>query len=301
VKLETVIAVLGLNIAACASVSASVTEMPLELDANGHIRVPVTVAGEGPYDFILDTAASSTAVMRPLVEELGWQPLEGEGATVNGTAGAAQIDLFQPVQLGVGSAVNFTPEILPSLNALEITGAPFYGILGSDFFEMFAVEIDAPGQSLRLTEGSSAALIGDGGFASTEMYEIVDGIWALDVMVGDQQITALLDTGARGSVMNRAAAEALGIDLPPSAESNGEEITGAAGHAVRGIGLQVDRISAGDRVWENEQVLVSDLHVFDVLGIADQPAMIFASDLLFQGRLVIDYGRGRIFLGQPEL
>jgi len=279
-----------------------IVEIDLNLDANGHLRVPVDVGEAGTFDFILDTAASRTGVMQPLVRELDWQPLEGEGATVNGIAGATQIEMYAPQNLTIGGELPFRSQDLPALGELAIHGDPFYGILGSDFFENFAVEIDATGERLRFTGHGSEGLTDGGNFSNAALTEHeVGGIWMLEVMVGDVPVAALLDTGARGSVMNRAAAEALGVQLPPAPPiGEGEDITGAAGHHQAGIGLQIGEISIGDRTWENVQVVVSDVHVFDVLEMQDRPAMILASDLLFDGRLVVDYADGRVYIENVE-
>lgn len=297
-KLKFLLAAAGLALAACGGqpTIAAVTEIPMELDANGHMRVPVAVGDEGTYDFILDTAASRTSVMDNLVQELGWQPLEGEAAVVNGSSGQASIRLYEPVPLGIGEDVAFTPDLLPALNPLSIPGDPFYGILGSNFFEAYAVEFDTASARLGFTsDGAAALLAGDTEkFAEVPIRPVLQGLWAMDVDIEGVTVTALIDTGARNSMMNRAAAGALGIDLPETAVA--QPISGASGHQMSGIALQLDVIAVGAREWHGQQVLVSDLHVFDVLGLQDQPAMIFASDMLFDGRLIIDYANNRAFV-----
>jgi len=303
-------AVSALVLAACmgpfsaASSLASITEMELELDANGHLRVPVGVGDAGTFDFILDTAASRTGVMQPLVQELNWQPREGERVIANGIAGATEIDMYAAQDLAIGNELVYRSQELPGMGDLTIPGDPFYGILGSDFFENYVVEIDAPGELIRFSETEASSLIGSAAndFSSAEISEIPEmGIWQLQVMIGEMPVTALLDTGARGSLMNRAAAEALGVDLPPPpAPGEGEDISGAAGHHQQGIGLQIGEISVGTRTWENVQLLVSDVHVFDVIGLGDVPAMILGSDLLFDGRLVVDYADGRVYIENAE-
>lgn len=103
--------------------------------------------------------------------------------------------------------------------------------------------------------------------------------------------------GARASIMNRATAEALGVQLPelPAAE----DIRGATGHSMPAIALQVGHIEVGSREWRDVQVAVADLHVFDVLERAGQPTMILGSDLLFEGRLVVDYENASVLIELP--
>jgi len=298
VKISIALAAAGLMFAACgghASI-ASVTEIPMERDINGHMRVPVDVGDAGTYDFILDTAASRTAVMDNLVQELGWRPLEGEDGVLNGSSGQASIDLYAPVALGIGDGVVFTPDLLPALNPLDIPGDPFFGILGSNFFGAYAVEFDPAAQVLRFTGDGAAAFLGGGDsrFAEVSIQPAAAGLWSTTLVVNGVDVAAVIDTGARHSMMNRAAASALGIELPEGAAL--EPISGASGHQTSGIALQVDAIAAGERVWNGQQVLVSDLHVFDVLGLHDRPAMIFASDMLLDGRLIVDYANDRAFI-----
>ena len=114
-------------------------------------------------------------------------------------------------------------------------------------------------------------------------------------------VTALLDTGARQTMMNRAAAEALGINLPPAPAPGQEDlIEGASGHSMQGIMLMVGRIAVGEREWRNTRGSVADLHVFDVLERSDQPTMILASDLLLEGRLVVSYADAEVLIELPN-
>ena len=297
-------AIAALVLAACGSAPgiASVAEFEMELDANGHIRVPVMVGNEGTFDFILDTAASRTVVMSTLVEELAWVPLQDDRAVVSGTTGQVDVRLYEPVPLSLGQGISFTPEYLPGLNPLSIEGDPFYGILGSNLFEAYVVEFDAPGERLRFA-GSATELTGHRArqFATADLTEIVEGIWSIEVMVGEVPVLALLDAGARQSMMNRAAAEALGITLPPTpAPGQGDRIAGASGHTMQGVMLQIGYIAVGEREWREALVSVADLHVFDVIGRADQPTMILASDLLFDGRLVVNYADAEVLVEIPN-
>ena len=51
-----------------------------------------------------------------------------------------------------------------------------------------------------------------------------------------------------------------------------------------------------DLTWHNRTIDVADLHVFNQLMLADKPAMIFGSDLLFEYDLVVDYSNKCIWM-----
>ena len=283
-------------VASQAAVAQALT-LPLELDANGHLRVPVTFENGESYDFILDTAASRTGITQSLVAALGLKPImDGEKAVVHGTTGQRKIDMYAPMTVKVGGVIAYETPSLPALGHLNIQGKPFYGILGSDFFEQYVVEIDAIGGRLVLSTGSGKDLAGDGDFAAVSIRRHPGGVWMLDTMIGGVKITAFLDTGARHSVLNPATAEALGIDLPQTFENGSQKIHGASGHDAQGIALKLEAVKAGDRTWKNPRVTVADIHIFKALRLSDEPAMILGSDLLYDGRLIVDYGARTVYL-----
>lgn len=263
--------------------------LALEIDANGHLRVPVTMENGESYDFILDTAASRTSLMQALVDELGLQPDAENSGTLYGTTGSSQIAMYPPMRIKVGGELEYQTPPLPALGDLHIPNEPFYGILGSDFFEEFVVEIDAVGGRLVLGSENPLSSTEQDSFGVAEIRPHAEGIWVLDTQVGDVEVTAILDTGARNSILNVAAATAMGVQLPESFADGSEEINGATGHSARGIALQLGSLQAGDREWLNPHVAVADIPIFDTLGLGSEPAMMLASDLLLRGRLVVDY------------
>ena len=279
---------------------ADTITLPLELDSNGHLRVPVLMEDGATYDFILDTAASRTGLMQPLVEALGLKPDVDSAGVLNGTTGAAQITLYAPTTMMIGGVLEYRSPPLPGLGSLNIPGEPFYGILGTDFFEHYVVEIDAIGKQLVLSTANHLSSKEMEAFSIVPIRPMDEGLWMLDARIGGVVLPAILDTGARNTMLNPAGAEALGVQLPASFEQGQEKISGATGHSARGIGLQVGSLSVGDRQWSSATVLVSDLHVFSMLGLSRAPALILASDLLFQGRLLIDYEAGELYLEKPR-
>lgn len=282
-------------LAASLSKAESIT-LPLEIDANGHLRVPVTMENGQSYDFILDTAASRTSLMKALVDELGLQPDADNSGVLHGTTGSRDISLYPPMKIKVGDAVEYQTQLLPALGDLHIPDEPFYGILGSDFFEEFVIEIDAVGGRLVLG-GENPIDAGDQDkFTVAEIRPHIEGIWVLNTYVGDVEVTAILDTGARTSILNVPAAEALGVELPDSFVNGSEEINGATGYSARGIALQLGSLRAGAREWLSPHVGVADIPIFETLGLNEGPAMLLASDLLLQGRLVVDYKHRLVYL-----
>lgn len=115
------------------------------------VVVPVFVNQKGPYDFALDTGASSTLISLELATEFGLakekisQPTAGGG---NGTVSRVQLS-----SLAVGAArqeklAAAASDFLTQLNA-EL-GSKLQGIVGYDFLRHYRVTLDYPRGALTL-------------------------------------------------------------------------------------------------------------------------------------------------------
>ncbi|PIE89901.1 MAG: hypothetical protein CR997_08780 [Acidobacteria bacterium] len=113
------------------------------------IVVAVTINGSGPYDFILDTGASTTIISPSLVGRLHIEvdeeniPLVGlSGKNVTGKR--VKLDTISLGDLSVEKLVCTSFEVT-TLRQKEI-----HGLLGQDFLNYFVVEIDSSSQRITL-------------------------------------------------------------------------------------------------------------------------------------------------------
>lgn len=98
--------------------------------------VPVTISGQGPYLFALDTGASSTVLDTTIADELGL-PRTGEQREVSGVIGQQRVEMVQVEQWRLGDV---------ELDAMDIAlldlpapsqGEGLQGLLGSDVLSGF--------------------------------------------------------------------------------------------------------------------------------------------------------------------
>ncbi|MBC6463490.1 clan AA aspartic protease [Actinomadura sp. HBU206391] len=110
------------------------------------VFVQVMVNGRGPFDFILDTGASSSSVDRSLVQQLQL-PLTGATAYVQGIAGEA----FAPVVRVRGWTLGGQALRARAMPVFELGDSRVAGLLGSDELRRFgAVTVDYRRQRLIL-------------------------------------------------------------------------------------------------------------------------------------------------------
>ena len=104
---------------------------------NTVVVVPVKVAGRGPYDFVLDTGASTSALDKVLVRKLHLRRT-GENAEVTGVTGSSLLPVVRVPSWSVGGQ-SLVGHELPMIDL----GGGYAGLLGSDELRRFgAVRID---------------------------------------------------------------------------------------------------------------------------------------------------------------
>lgn len=114
--------------------------------------VPVSISGQGPFLFALDTGASSTVVSRDVARALGL-PATGEQRRITGVVGAETEPVVRVDDWSMGQ-VQLQPLDVVAINLPSPDGTGLQGLLGSDVLSRFGqVVIDYDAQQLRIPRG----------------------------------------------------------------------------------------------------------------------------------------------------
>ncbi len=142
------------------SAPAGTTTVDLQVLQQGSATlalVPVTIGGEGPFPFVLDTGASSSAVNSDLARQLGLEPTGGS-ADVSGVTGTQQVQLVTVPSWAVGDASLPARPVgaidFPTPGGDEGGGtSEIAGLLGSDVLSTFgSITVDYAAGELRFTQ-----------------------------------------------------------------------------------------------------------------------------------------------------
>lgn len=141
--------------------SKVVARIPFELNGSG-IYLQLRVNGSKPLWFALDTGAAGSVINKATAEALGLK-MEGSNETT-GAGGQVPSSSVKGVTFDIGSAqlkdLNATTIALTSME--NATGHTMDGILGSELFRRFVVEIDYENQALNLYEPAGFVYEGRG-------------------------------------------------------------------------------------------------------------------------------------------
>ncbi len=263
---------------------------PTRTDRLGRVVAPVTVNGQGPFRFIVDTGANRSVVSDDLAARLGLTPY-GSG-NVHSVHGVSVAPLVNVDRLQYGD-VSLNAAALPMLSGRVLAGE--HGLLGVDGmsnrrlrmdFERNCIEIVLSRDARRLRGWS--AIRGDMRFGHLVVVRgSINGI----------RVRLMLDTGSDSSLANLALRDAFNARLRQRPRDEAT-IAYTAGSTVRlEDAILISRMRVGELEVRNVTAYVGDYHIFQIWDLTSEPALLIGMDVLSQARgLAIDYGRGTVYL-----
>lgn len=285
-RLLLVLALMG---SVCAGARADV---PMVVAASGHTTVPVSLNGAEPVQFVMDTGASDTVLYQGLADQL--KLTLGANAALQGQTGSADLPtaMMPPLMVDGRAKAPFETVILPP----RADGVPLAGILGVDVMGAYVVDIDYRGGRFALRDpGIDIARLLRPGAKAIKARQAENGFLYLPVTVGGATGVAVLDTGARRSIVNWRFAQAAGIDPARNNLAPDGVVQGATNNPVAAKRGVLGPVELAGTVRRDFSLRVGDLPIFKVFELDQEPAMILGIDLLESGRIIVDYPTGTVW------
>ncbi len=286
---------------ACATVldqDGALALAPYSVRDNGRIVVDVSVNGDGPFKFALDTGASISVIHDGLRKQLALQPAPGKTVIIHGIVTSGQFPILSVGRIAVGHEVWADPRIA-SMPGKTPASRDIDGILGVDFLQRYAVGFSTRDGVIRLYPPELVASRSYRGWTSVPLKPEYIGesgaaVYLFDIDIGEQKIPALFDLGAGLNVVNWAAARSLG--LSPADLTRGEPLSGAIDTTELVGRFRADKVKTGRVRWRDEEFSVAELEVFDTLIDGDGPYAILGAGLFKRHDFIIDFARERLLV-----
>lgn len=286
-----------------------VTEIPYRYDYDGWITVSVQVNGQGPYDFIVDSAATLSVVFENLASEQTFPFVDDEPKRILGLIEADNLPprFIGDLEIGGQQLSNLTSVVVPEWPAPRETP---HGVLGLDFLTRYAVEIDPGDLTIRLYRNGRPAVTRNRGWSRTHLRprlfnEEAKPLHFIEAQIGGEDYPFILDLGASSTIINFEMARAMfrvaGYNINDhNAASRVRKVQDLFGNEESSRFVRVRRISIGRAHWRNHILLVYNSKVFEELGVANQPYGLLGADLLRGRPIVLDFPDERLYLGPRE-
>lgn len=261
----------------------------------GHLGTQVTLSGHGDFLFVLDTAASTSAIYEHTRAALELSADPALRIELQGAGGAQTIERYHLPPLAV-AGVEAKGLVVAGLPAGVKHGEEVMGIVGVDVFGEHVVEFDLKANRIDLHDAGHAPA-SERGWNELPVTLLPPVRFAtVEVMVGGQPVTAVLDTGASRSFINWQSARAAGVTPETEGLEKVSTTHGATNHGFDSAKYDFDGVAIGATTFGTARLSISDLSVFAALGLKDKPAMILGLDLLGDRRFVIDYPGQRLLI-----
>lgn len=259
---------------------------PTRADRAGRIHAAVMINDSGPYRFILDTGANTSALAPRVAEELGLHGVDSTLIVVHGVTGSALLPAVRVESLRAGD-VRIPATNLPVLPGPVFGGAD--GILGINALQKTRIEVDFENDRVSITPSTGRRALP--GYLVVPATLQKGGLLLVKGKVGKIPVAVIIDTGAERTLGNMALRTAL-IERARYDDELDVTVLGATTEVSAGKYFRAPRISIGDADLIDLPVTFGELHVFDVWGLADTPALVIGMDLLGMLRkFIVDYRR----------
>lgn len=270
-------------------VSSQVFE--LEREAHDRLTVDITIDGQGPFRFMIDTGAQATVLSRELADRL--QLHDREPATLVGLISRMPTEIVAVDGLTLGEH-SFNVVSAPLVDARNL-GVGVDGILGLDGLQQRRVLLDFIKRRIEVADAKE--LGGNRGYeiivrAQRRLGQLI----ITNAVVDGVRTAVLVDTGAEGSVINPALADRL-----RGRPHTSTWMTDVNGTNVEGPVHLIDRFSVDNMQINGIPAVVADSPALKSLGLDHEPAMILGMrELKLFRRVAIDFETRSILFDVPR-
>ena len=234
------------------------------------LSVDVSVNGRGPYKFIVDSGADTSAVGLRIAHDLQL-PL-GTPAILNGMTARNLVDRVKVEQLTLGTSVIEDLQV-PALRELDLGGD---GLLGIDALHRQRLMMDFEKRLVRVEDASRPMKYNPGDIiivARRQRGQLI----LTEVNAAGFRLDAVIDTGTEISIGNTALRDKL---LRRRKVMQTVEAIGVTGVPVKMQLAVIDELKLGPVLMRNVPVAFADVPPFKLFGLADEPALLLGTDIL---------------------
>lgn len=273
------------------------TQIAAERDAA--FLVNVKVGSLRNLRFLVDTAATRSAITPAVRNALGLKSIEAASELVTGAGGVISAQRFILPSVGIGDAVQYDLRVLvlDLGSADNWMGTKLDGILGVDFLRNYDVHFDVAAGTMELSALSDhpAVPADDGKYARIPFRMASIGFMIVPILVNDRLLVGVLDTGSSRSVVNTRGAISAGMS-----PTDGEAIitTGADQTQVHITRQAAKKMEIGGVIYRDETVSVGDLVVFEQYGLESLPSAIIGGNAMKDRDVFICYSTSEIYLSR---
>lgn len=246
-------------------------------EESSRLSVEVEVNGHGPYHFVVDSGADTSAVGLRIAHDLQL-PL-GTPAILNGTTSRNVVDRVKVAELTLGPSTVKNLEV-PALREIDLGGD---GLIGIDALVEQRLMMDFEKHLIKVEDARIPPKFYPDEIVITARRRRGQLILT-EVRAGGLHLDAVIDTGSEITIGNLALRDKL-------LRKNRDRFwtvpaTGVTGVTVNLQLARIDELELGSVVLRDVPIAFADVPPFKMFGLSDQPSLLLGTDILENFRRV---------------
>jgi predicted aspartyl protease len=258
-------------------------------DAFEHMTAPVSINGQGPFNFLIDTGANVSCVSAKVAQQLMLQSFET--TRVHTVVGARERPavLIEHLQVGERTRRSVHAAALPLTDGMD-------GVLGVDWLKGQRLELNFKPRGISITK--SHADNSSDGKVVVPADRRLGQLTIVDADLSGHRISAMIDSGSQLTICNSRVRDLItaldrhrGMDTPIQQV----RMESVVGEKFTGEMVYIPFMRLGGLTLGNVPVVFSDMHVFDLWRLHDKPTVILGMDLITQfDQVALDFGHSAV-------
>jgi predicted aspartyl protease len=249
----------------------------------------ISINGQGPFRFIIDTGANRSVLSQALATRLGLAP-SGE-SVVHSINDAEPATLVNVESLSFG-ALGLSRGDTPVLDGPMLDGE--HGLLGVDGMAGHLLHVDFAKHCVEIYE--SPAQMRMQGWQSVPARMRFGTMLTVQGEIQGVMVNVLIDTGSNISLANEHFRDALRGVAARTIEYHGNHAFTFGRPIVLEQSVWTPSLRLGHTIVDGVNAYIGDFHIFDVWGLQDEPTLLIGMDVLARSReMAIDYEHGIVY------
>lgn len=266
----------------------------------GQYLLEVMVDQQGPFVFMLDTAATRTCIFEKTQRKLGLTEIPDGEAFISGLTESRIRPTTKVSSISFGGRI-FEDHNVVILEDWDLPEQQIDGILGIELLDDLVLSFTHNGDRLRIRDRFNPQAIKFKGWDKIKLipnpYPGEDyGLMFTGAKIGRSLIPTVLDTGANFTTISWSSVEGTRLEKEKKRLREEWTIQGAVGEFSPRLVVRLDKINIGGVVLPKHELLLMDLDDFPVNGNGKYPLIVAGIDLMGGQDFVLDFKEDKLYI-----